>query len=87
MNEGGPVVATEPQAVAPELQAYRLAQAEAKIERQSADIAALREQIASVERKEEERERKRLLWGISALGSILMMAASVIWSYRGVIFK
>ncbi|MBY6113282.1 hypothetical protein KUW09_04915 [Mameliella alba] len=73
--------------MASEVQEYRLLQAEKQLEAQAGQIDALKAEIAEVRHAEEERERKRLVWGISSLGSILMILAGVIWSYRGVIFK
>lgn len=35
----------------------------------------------------EDAEKRKLLWGISALGSVILALGGVIWTYRGVIFK
>jgi hypothetical protein len=35
----------------------------------------------------EEQERSRLMWGISSLGSLVMLLVGIVWNYRAVIFK
>lgn len=52
------------------------------------------DEIAKIERRNEERDRERaalertqLIWGITFLGGIIMTLGTVIWSYRSVIFK
>ena len=57
-------------------------------------VKAQAEHIASIDRRNDERdqersalERKQLLWGITFLGGIIITLGGVIWSYRGVIFK
>lgn len=59
---------------------YRLAQAEKK-------ISALETELRDFERAAAELERKRLTWGISALGAVVMTLGTIIWQYRGMIFK
>lgn len=59
---------------------YRLKQAEEHI-----DLLELK--IEGMKSDARRREEKRLLWGISALGSVVMAMGSLIWAYRGVIFK
>lgn len=64
----------------PDVLAYRIAEAER-------DIVALRETIAAMRRDSEDRERSRLKAGIGALGTLVLTLGTVLWSYRGVIFK
>lgn len=59
---------------------YRLAQAEKK-------ITALETELRDFEKTAAELERKRLTWGISALGAVVMTLGAIIWQYRTVIFK
>lgn len=59
---------------------YRLEQAEKK-------IAALETELKRLEDETDELERKRLKWGITALGTIVMTLGGIIWQYRSVIFK
>lgn len=59
---------------------YRLQVAEA-------EIIDLKQKLAALDKREEEREKKRLLWGISALGTAVMFLVSLVWSQRGVFFK
>lgn len=59
---------------------YRLQVAEA-------EIIELKQKLAALDKREEEREKKRLLWGISALGTAVMFLVSLVWSQRGVFFK
>ena len=66
---------------------YRLEKAEAHIENLERHIEKLDAEIVRIRREAEEREKKRLSWGIGALGSVVMMLGGVIWAYRGVIFK
>lgn len=63
-----------------EILLYRLSQAEA-------EITALKKDLKEFKEEEQERERKRLLWGISSLGAVIFTLGGVIWSYRAVIFK
>lgn len=65
----------------------RLELAEQSIKEQDAEISDLRKEIAAVRANEEARERKRLLYGISTLGTVAMALFGVIWNYRSVIFK
>ena len=66
--------------VSNEIIKYRLEQAEKDIERLSKELHDFKE-------KEDQLEKKRLLWGISSLGTIIMALGSILWAYRGVIFK
>ena len=66
---------------------YRISELERQIKVQA-------DEIAQIERRNEERdaarvamERKQLLWGITFLGGVIMTLGTVIWSYRSVIFK
>lgn len=63
-----------------EILLYRLSKAEEK-------IAALDKELKEFREEEQALEKKRLLWGISVLGSVIMTLGAVIWSYRSVIFK
>jgi len=71
----------------PDILLYRLTQAESKLSEQDAELKALQKKVEMYERRHEEQEKKRLLWGIGALGSVVMTLGSVIWTYRAVIFK
>ena len=71
----------------PSLSGYRLEQAEKKIEELANHCAALQKQLIDLEKHEAERETKRLMWGVSTLGAVVMTLGGIIWSYRAVIFK
>jgi|AntAceMinimDraft_13_1070369.scaffolds.fasta_scaffold169956_1 hypothetical protein len=66
---------------------YRLQQTEAKIVSQEQHIDRLEALIADMKLEAAKREEKRLLWGIGALGSVVMTLGTIIWSYRSFIFK
>lgn len=59
---------------------YRLKQAEA-------EIRTLKGLVESMRIEAQEMERKRLLWGVTSLGSVVMALGGIIWAYRSVIFK
>lgn len=63
---------------------YRLQMAEKQIVEQHQQIKDLNAALIALERKEEDREKKRLLWGIGALGSVVMAMASFIWNQWGI---
>lgn len=46
-----------------------------------------RTDLEEFEKAVEAREKKRLMTGISVLGSIVLSLVGIIWSYRSVIFK
>lgn len=46
----------------------------------------LRDKIDAVEKSEAARERKRLIAGISMLGSVALALGGILWNYRAVIF-
>lgn len=50
-------------------------------------VQKLEAAIAERERERQTEERKRLLAGISFLGSIILALFGVIWAYRAVIFQ
>jgi len=54
-----------------------------KVELQAAQIVKLEERIDQIERD----EKRKLIWGILALGSVVMTLGGTIWSYRSVIFR
>lgn len=61
--------------------AYRLSQAERHIEE-------LKDEIQSMRKEANDRERQRLKWGIAALGSVLIFAGSNAWdSVSHLIFR
>lgn len=66
---------------------YRLQQLEKAISDINESIGELKKDLHDFKEEERERERKRLLWGISSLGTLLTVTVGVIWSYRGVIFR
>lgn len=59
---------------------YRLKQAEA-------EIRTLKGLVESMRLEAQEMEHKRLLWGVTSLGSVVMALGGIIWAYRSVIFK
>ena len=65
----------------------KLAAAQEDIRRLAQDVKDLEGEIRRVEKQEAARERARLLWGISALGTVVMTLGALIWNYRAVIFK
>lgn len=77
---------------------FRLTQAEKHMAKQDEEMTKLEEEIRAnrvfYETKMQEmkdaydkQERSRLMWGISSLGSLVMLMGGVLWTYRGVIFK
>lgn len=50
-------------------------------------ISELDDKLRHLERLEEAREKRYFLWGLRTLGGITFAAFTVIWAYRGVIFK
>ena len=63
-----------------ELVVYRLQKAET-------DIVKLEERLTIFIAKEDARETKKLLWGITTLGGAVMILGGVLWQYRPVIFS
>lgn len=59
---------------------YRLNVAEKHIETLENNLVKLRQEIETA-------ERRRLMYGIGALGAVISTLVGIIWSYRGVIFK
>lgn len=59
---------------------YRLNSAETHISNLETEIKQLRKEIETA-------ERRRLMYGIGALGAVISTLVGIIWSYRGVIFK
>ena len=57
------------------------------VETQSREINELRTEVQKMEDEMAQIEKRRLVWGISALGTVVATLAGIIWSYRGVIFK
>lgn len=70
-----------------EILEYRLAQAEGKIIQMGETMQGLEKRLQNLKEDEDRRERSQLLWGISALGAVVMTLGSVLWSYRGDIFR
>ena len=65
-----------------------------KLQAQAEDIKELKRKISNLEAEEarmkieiEVREKRKLLTGISVLGSIVLALASLIWAFRGDILK
>jgi Ca2+/Na+ antiporter len=56
-------------------------------ETHSAEVEELKAKIAEREQERQTEERRRLLAGISFLGSIILALVGVIWAYRGTIFQ
>ena len=86
----------------PALFGYRLTQAEKQIkdmekehteeitrvqDQHKHDIKTLEKEIAKMRDESLKREQKRLIWGIGALGSVIMAMGGVLWSYREVIVR
>jgi hypothetical protein len=59
-----------------EVLVYRLGQMETS-------LANLESKMNAIEKN----ERSKLLWGVMALGSVVMALGGVIWTYRNVIFR
>jgi len=62
-----------------------------ELEKIAKDLAA---EVASIERRNQERdvtraalERSQLKWGIMFFGGVIMSLGTVIWNYRNVIFR
>lgn len=70
-----------------EILAERLAHLSRHVDAQDSEIKALHEEIAEMVRINSARERKALMAGISFLGAVILALATVLWNYRGVIFK
>lgn len=68
-----------------DLTEYRLAEAEKSIEAQQQEISSLRDTLQKMQADSAERERKRLLWGITSLGAVLMTMSGVLWQHLGTI--
>ena len=66
---------------------YRLEQAEKQIATQNTHIDLLETKLQTMKDEAAKREKKRLLWGIGALGSVVMALGALLWNYRSVIFK
>lgn len=48
---------------------------------------ALEGEMKAMKAEADKLEKQRLRWGISALGTVVMLLGTVLWGYRGVIFK
>lgn len=59
----------------------------AKVDQANAVAAKARDELEAFEKLVEAREKKRLMTGISVLGSIVLSLVGIIWNYRSVIFK
>lgn len=59
---------------------YRLEQAEEHIEK-------LEKKFEAREVERNKQEKKNLIWGITVLGGAASGLLSIVWAYRGVIFK
>ena len=55
---------------------YKVQVLQTKVDEQGAEIKAMKAE-----------EKRRLIWGIGALGGAVLSLAGVIWSYREVIFR
>lgn len=59
----------------------------AQVEAAAAMAKEAKDELEAFEKLVEAREKKRLMTGISILGSVVLTLAGVIWNYRSVIFK
>jgi uncharacterized membrane protein len=51
-----------------------------KVEQLQSKVDSLRSDIEEMQREREAAERKRLMWGIGALGTAVLTLAGVIWA-------
>ncbi|MEC7763402.1 MAG: hypothetical protein VX874_15980 [Pseudomonadota bacterium] len=65
----------------------RLRRVELSEQTLAAEVDELKAKINEREQERQAEERKRLLAGISFLGSIILALFGVIWAYRAVIFQ
>jgi len=65
----------------------KVKQLEFKLDSASTSISDLQKELENFEKTMETRERKRLVTGVSVLGSVVLSLLGIIWSYRSVIFK
>lgn len=56
-------------------------------EEQEKQIKILEEKITKRENERDVEEKKKLIWGISFLGSIILSLLGIIWNFRSAIFK
>lgn len=54
-----------------------------KVEQLEKLVANHETEIAAIQKE----EKRKLMWGISVLGSAVLALVGVIWAYRGVIFR
>ncbi len=66
---------------------FRLKHIEAELLKQEDEIKTLENKNRDLKEFIVKQERSRLKWGISSLGSLVMLLGSILWSYRSVIFK
>lgn len=64
-----------------DLISYRLDELRKDVEKMAAHLEALENRQAAAELKASERERKQLQWGIGALGTAVIVLASLVWSH------
>lgn len=50
-------------------------------------IDSLTKELQDARDAEAQKEQKALMWGISTLGTFVLLLGGVVWNYRGVIFK
>lgn len=74
-----------------EILAYRVSEMERRFkaleESMKAEIHDLEEELKAEVKARQDAERRNLKTGISMLGLVLTTVTSVLWAYRGVIFK
>lgn len=66
---------------------FRIGLLEEATKDQFLEIKRLNGEIVKLRLEEDAKERRQLAWGISALGAAVITLSSLIWAYRGVIFK
>lgn len=70
-----------------ELTKYRIDQLYLKISDMEAHIKALEDRAELRDRERNAAEQRNLKWGISTLGAVVATLATIIWSYRSIIFR
>lgn len=66
---------------------YRISKVEEELRTVKGELETIEQRNLDRDRERQMLERKQLLYGVTFLGGIIMTLGSVIWSYRGVIFK
>lgn len=68
-----------------ELLEYKVDEQEKELGQLKAELADLQKKIADRDIARQAEERQRLMWGIKALGSLVIVLFGVLWAYRAVI--